>query len=93
MADEVIIRDENNAVVGAGIENDANQEIAMFRVDPVTEKLLVDVTVAGSTSANASQIASRDGNHKPVCMAWDDTNQILQEVLTDADGNLLVQFT
>lgn len=92
MADEVIIRDENNAVVGAGVSDDANQEIMMLRVDPVTKYLLINVEEGSPTAATASQIASRDQNNRTVCMGWDETNGVLQEILTDADGNLLVQF-
>lgn len=61
----------------------------MLRVDPVTKYLLANVTDTGSTSAISSQIAKRDQNHRTVCMAWDETNQALQEILTDSAGNLL----
>lgn len=89
MADEIINRDENSRTVGAGITNDADQDISMLRVDPVTNYLLVDISSGGATSAISSEIASRDENSRTVCMAWDETNNVLQEVLTDADGYLL----
>lgn len=41
MADERLKRDENHVPVGAGITNDANQEIRMLRVDPTTNALEV----------------------------------------------------
>ena len=93
MADEIVKRDTNHKTVGAGIDNDANQNVSMLRTDPVTNYLMVDFTGVGATSANTSEIASRDGNHQPVSMAWDDTNKVLQEVLTDDNGLLLVQLS
>lgn len=89
MASEIILRDGNHATVGAGIGNDADQDVLMLRVDPVTNYLLVNAEDGSATSATSSQIASRDGNHKTVCMGWDETNGVLQEILTDSDGNLL----
>ena len=89
MADEIILRDQNHVTVGAGVSNDSDFDISMLRVDPVTGYLLVNVVDTGATSAISSQIASRDGNHKTVCMAWNEQDQELQEVLTDTDGNLL----
>lgn len=93
MADEIIKRDQNHVTVGAGVSNDTDLDVTMLRVDPVTNYLLVGVQAGVGTSATASSIASRDGNHRPVCMAWDETNGVLQEVLMDSSGNLLVQFT
>jgi len=90
--DEVIKRDQNFRTVGAGVSNDASQDISMLRVDPVTNKLLVNIASGSATSATSSSIASRDGNYRPVCMGWDNTNGVLQEILTDADGNLLIDI-
>lgn len=87
--DEIILRDQNHKTVGAGVSNDSDKDIIMLRVDPITGYLLVNVTDTGTTSANASQIASRDENYRPVCMAWNEQDQELQEILTDAQGNLL----
>jgi hypothetical protein len=89
MANEILKRDENFRTVVAGVSNDADQDVLMFRVDPITNYLLVNITDTGATSATESQIASRDGNHRPVCLAWNEQDQELQEVLTDTDGNLL----
>lgn len=92
---EILLRDQNHITVGAAVTNDANLDITMLRVDPVTKYLLVNISIGSATSATASQIASRDQNHVTTCMAWDDTNKILQEVLTDSAGNILcdVLFT
>lgn len=86
---DIIKRDQNFRTVGAGVSNDSFQEVTMLRVDPVTNYLMVNITDGVASSATSSQIASRDQNFRPVCLAWDETNGVLQEVLTDADGNLL----
>lgn len=89
MADEIIKREQNYRTVGAGISNNASQEILMLRVDPVTGYLLADVAATTTGLNTSSQIASRDENRRTVCMAWDETNQILQEILTDSNGYIL----
>lgn len=86
---EIIRRDQNFKTIGAGVTSDASQDVTMLRVDPVTKYLLVQIATVGATSATSAQIAKRDPNNVPVCLAWDDTNKVLQEVLTDSDGNLL----
>lgn len=86
---EIIKRDQNFRTVGAGVSNDSDRTIEMLRVDPVTKYLLADLSATSASSANSVQIAKRDQNYRPVCLAWDETNQILQEVLTDSAGNLL----
>lgn len=89
MANEVILRDQNSVVVGAGVTDDANQDITMFRVDPVTSYLLIDVNATTSSSANDQQIAKRDQNNIPVCLAWNESEEKLEEVLTDENGYIL----
>lgn len=89
MANEIIKREGNFKTVGAGVGNDADQDILMLRVDPITKYLLVDISDGSSSATTASQIAKRDGNYRPVCMAWNEQDQELQEILTDSDGNLL----
>ena len=93
MTDEIIKRDQNNTTVGAGVTSDANKNITMLRVDPVTDYLLVSFSAGTSSAGTASQIAQRDQNNRTVCMGWDDTNKVLQEILTDANGNLLCDVT
>lgn len=89
MASEIISRDQNHITMAAGVSNDSAQDILMFRVDPVTKYLLVNITTIGATSAIASQIAKRDENHKTVCLAYNEQADELQEILTDSSGNLL----
>lgn len=89
MADEVLKRDANHITVGAGVSTDTDHDITMLRVDPITNELLIDITTDTATAANAEQIAQRDQNYKPVCLAYDETNDVLQEILTDENGYLL----
>ena len=77
MSNEIIKRDANRRVVGAGIGDDSSQDILALRTDPVTKALLINVNAGSATSATSSETASRDGNHKPVYMAWDDINKVL----------------
>lgn len=90
---EIIKRDQNHITVGAAVTNDLSLDITMLRVDPVTKYLLATISSASSSSAASAQIAKRDQNYRPICMAWDDTNKVLQEVLTDSSGNLLCDIT
>lgn len=94
MADEILLRDQNHVTVVAGVSPDSDLDISMFRVDPVTNYLLVDISSTPSSSGNTGQIAKRDQNHVPVCLAYDELNDELVEVLTDENGYILcdVQF-
>lgn len=93
MASEIISRDQNSATVGAGVTDDASLDVTMFRVDPVTGYLLVTASSVGATSGNSNSIASRDENQRTVCMGYDETNDILVEILTDENGYLLCDIT
>ena len=64
----------------------------MLRVDPVTGYLLIQLTNATNPTTASSAIASRDQNHRTVCMGWDETNETVEEIRTDINGNLLVKF-
>ncbi len=92
MSADIIKRDQNFRTVGGAVTNDANQDVTMLRTDPTTKYLLCENISGSPTAANSVQIAKRDQNHRPVCLAWDDTNKVLQEVLTDEHGYLLVDI-
>lgn len=47
MADEILKRDQNSAVVLGGITDDANQYIRMLRVDPATGRVLISNSGGG----------------------------------------------
>lgn len=89
MTSEVLKRDENHITVGSGVSNDVALDVTMLRTDPITGYLLVQMTSSGATSANAIQIAKRDENHRTVCLAYNESTDELQEILTDSSGNLL----
>lgn len=93
MANEVLKRDQNHVTVGGGVTNDASREVTMLRVDPVSKYVLATISVASSGSAISTQVAKRDQNYRPVCLAWDETNEVLQEILTDSNGYLLADIT
>ena len=44
MSNEILKRDQNFVTVLAGVTNDADQDITMLRVDPITKRLLVGVS-------------------------------------------------
>ena len=90
--DEVISRDQNFRTVVAGVTQDSARDITMFRVDPVTGYLLAHVVGSSTTDAIERPIAKRDQNFRPVCLGWNEQAQELQEILTDSDGNLLVDI-
>ncbi len=71
MADEILKRDQNHRTVSAAVTNDADLDISMLRVDPVTGYLLIQLTNATNPTTASSAIASRDQNHRTVCMGWD----------------------
>lgn len=52
--DEILKRDQNFVTVLAGVTNDADQDIRMLRVDPITKRLLVTSSISGGvvTSLN-----------------------------------------
>ena len=52
MASDIAKRDQNSVPVLMGVTDDANQDIRMLRVDPVTGRL----KITGSSTAGVSQI-------------------------------------
>lgn len=89
MANETIKREANYKTVAAGVGSDADQDISMLRVDPITGYLLVAIADTTPGSVTTGSIAKRDGNYRPVCMAWDETNNELAEIAVDSSGYLL----
>lgn len=62
MADEILKRDQNSAVVLGGITDDSNQYIRMLRVDPITNRLLVSATGSTGTIAIGDTVTSGTDN-------------------------------
>jgi len=58
MADEILARDQNRITVLGAITDDADQDIRMLRVDPITKRLLISVVGGGGStiSVNGSEV-------------------------------------
>lgn len=48
MASEILKRDQNHITVLGGITDDADQDVEMLRVDPISKRLLIKATFSGS---------------------------------------------
>lgn len=57
MANEILKRDQNHITVLAGVTNDADQDVTMLRVDPITKRLLVAATGGGGGGTVDSVVA------------------------------------
>lgn len=52
MAPEVLKRDQNHVTVLGGVTNDADMDVTMLRVDPLTKRLLVAATGTSGSGVN-----------------------------------------
>jgi hypothetical protein len=68
MTDEILKRDQNRVTVLAGVTDDANQYTTMLRVDPVTKRLLISATGAGTGTVSEMQDSDTNG----VAITWTD---------------------
>jgi len=85
-------RDQNHVTTALGVSSTDGVTPIRFRVDPATNRLLVELAaVSSGGSANASP-AKRDQNHVPVCLGVD-SNGVVRPIATDSDGYLLVDFS
>lgn len=73
MADEVLKRDQNNITVAGGVTNDANQEIRMLRIDPVTGGLITSFSDQINVGDGLFYVNSND---KKVSFGTDDPQDI-----------------
>lgn len=89
--DEIISRDQNTVTVLAAVTDDATQNISQLLVDPVTDRLLIEVVDSASVSSLGESIAKRDQNFTTVLLGYDDDNNPI-EVTTDENGYLLVDI-
>lgn len=67
-------RDENRKVVGAGISITDLLTPNPLNVDPVTNRLLIDVTIDSSPSSTLRARDARDANHVPTAYGVSDTD-------------------
>lgn len=85
-------RDQNNVAIRSGVSSTDGSTTVMFRVDPVTNYLLVDIT-ASSNSATVRQFNKRDENHVPSMYGISSVDgRTLVPIRTDSIGRLLTTF-
>lgn len=86
-------RDQNHVTVASGISSGDAITPLMFRVDPVTNYLLVTVSDDLISIAPAT-MDKRDGNFVPTIYGVSsEDNTTLLPIRTDNLGNLLIQFS
>lgn len=86
-------RDQNNAAVASGVSSVDNVTPTSFRVDPVTDYLLVDMATDSLTATIATK-DKRDENDVPTVYGISSVDGItLVPIRTNSSGVLLVQFT
>lgn len=76
MAGEILKRDENRVTVLAGVTNDADLEITMLRVDPITKRLLIAVNGSGGTVTDVTATL-------PITSSMGDTPNISTSMATN----------
>lgn len=91
MADELAKIDANRVKTALGVGDDANLELILVRVDPVTKRVLEDISIVASTvPVDPGNIAQRDQNHKTVSMGvTDDANLDPSPLIVDNRNNRL----
>ena len=68
---EIARRDQNYVPVGLGVDGTGGTK--QLRVDPITNRLLIDITLVSDVAPPAFPVnAPRDSNHMPVAMAVTD---------------------
>ncbi len=90
MANERSTIDQNYKAGGviAGVSNDASLEIIQLRVDPVTKRLLVDVSISGLPTDLTDNEAVNAANTGTMVLGTDGSNY--QVLHTDSSGDLQV---
>lgn len=92
MANEVLKREENHKTSGAGVSSEADKDILMFRVDPVTNLVIAEAN-ADSLVATSLDSNKRDENFVPTVYGIsDDDGTTLIPIRTDENGYLLAEF-
>lgn len=86
-------RDQNDVPVGIGVSSSDGVTPVMLHIDPVTDKLLINVSADSLTLTNSTKdkIDENDIHTKYGISAADGTT--ILPIRTDSSGKLLVQFT
>lgn len=91
MASEILQRDQNHVTVIGAITDNAAQEIRMLRVDPVTNRVLVSVTGAGSGTVTSVSVVTANGFSGSVATAT--TTPAITLSTTNTQGSVLFAGT
>lgn len=87
------LRDQNYRTVAEGISSTDSVTPLMFRVDPVTNYLLV-TAITDSLTVVPATMDMRDQNFVPTCYGVSSVDGVTPiPIRTDSSGNLLIQFT
>jgi hypothetical protein len=85
-------RDENDRAIASGVSSVDGTTTVNFRIDPVTDYLLVDMA-SSSNSATAKDWNKRDENDVPTIYGVSDVDGVtLVPIRTNSDGRLLTEF-
>ena len=83
-------RDVNRETVALGYDGSTTKP---FLVDPVTGRLLIEITVASSFPATSDPAIRRDANRIPNgLVVTDDSDLTPKPLLTDSSGNLIIDL-
>lgn len=85
-------RDQNHRTVELGVSSTDGVTTLPFRVDPVTNYLLIDI-VTGALSATPMTMDKRDQNHVPTAYGISSVDgTTLVPIRTDDNGALLLDL-
>lgn len=83
-------RDQNYITVGSGVSNIDSITPLMLRVDPITTRLLINISSASITATPAT-MNKRDENFKPTYYGISNADGVtLLPIRTDSSGRLLI---
>lgn len=87
------LHDDNDRPIALGVSSTDNVTPIMFRVDPVTDYLMVDFVGNSSNSATVRTRNKRDDNDVPTVYGVSDTDGVTPvPIRTDSNGYLLIDF-
>ena len=85
------LRDQNDRAVASGVSSVDSVSPVMFRVDPITDYLLVD-EISSTNSATPRTRNTRDQNDVPTVYGVSSVDGVtLVPIRTDSNGRLLTQ--
>jgi hypothetical protein len=87
-------RDANHVPVGLGVSSTSSTVTVPYKIDSVTGRLLIDVTLVSDDGSDISEEdAERDGNFRPVMLATKhDNTGIASPAIDSRNGNLYLDL-